>query len=209
MGKGMVIAGLMLWAGASAAGSTQANYFELHFVQSEFGGAGDGRTSNGGLGFSFAKSFWEHAAWYGEIDWRHDDDAPELDLVTGSLGAGPRYAVEALGGLSLQLAVSFEHMRIRLQDDDPATAMSEVTTIRHNGVGGSLGLSWPVGDRSELFGRYTLVDLTDTDTDEEDESIILAGFRLGVSDEFSLVASVRDYDNLDTTDYRLGLVVDF
>lgn len=63
MGKGMVIAGLMLWAGASTAGSTQANYFELHFVQSEFGGAGDGRTSNGGLGFSFAKSFWEHAAW--------------------------------------------------------------------------------------------------------------------------------------------------
>ena len=57
MGKGMVIAGLMLWAGASTAGSTQANYFELHFVQSEFGGAGDGRTSNGGLGFSFAKSF--------------------------------------------------------------------------------------------------------------------------------------------------------
>lgn len=209
MGKGMVIAGLVLWTGVSAANSTQENYFELHFVQTEFGGAGDGRTSNGGIGFSFAKAFWDHAAWYGEIDWRHDDDAPELDLITASLGAGPRYEVEALGGLAIQAAASFEHMRVRLQNDDPVTAETEVTTTQQNGIGGSLGLSLPVGDGSELFARYTYIDLTDSDTDEEDESILQAGFRLGLTEEISLSVSLRDYDTLDTTDYRLGLGIGF
>ena len=208
--KGLAILGLLAWAGVCAANSTQANYFELHYGQTEFGMDGPDRDSDLGFGFRFAKSFWDYAAWYADFDWRHDQKSPELDFVTASVGAGPRLVFEDAGGLALQVAVSFEHMRVRLQDDDPATPMTEVTSIQNNGVGGSLGLSLPIGDQSELFGRYTYIDITDADDETfEDERVFVGGFRWGLTDAFSIVLSAQDYETFDTTEFRVGAAVNF
>lgn len=209
MGKGVAIAGLLLWAGACAAGSTQADYFELHYSQTEFGSNGPDRDSDLGFGLRFAKSFWEYAAWYADLDWREDQKDPELDFISASIGVGPRYVFESAGDLAVQAAVSFEHMRFRIQADDPATPMTEVTTIQNNGIGGSLGLSFPIGDRSELFARYTYVDMVDADADVDDDKIFLGGFRWGLTDAFSAVLSLQDYETLDTTEFRAGFAVSF
>lgn len=203
---------LCLAAGPAAAG-TQTNFLDIHYIASSIEtGNNTDRDSDLGFGFTLTKSFWEHAAWVAEIDWRDfEDDGPELDVITASVGAGPQLAIEQLAGLEVFAAASLEHMRSRLQNDDPTTAdRTEVTSIQNNGIGAQLGLSFPLLETVELFARYKFIDFTDADNETlEDETIVRVGARYAFTEEVSALLSYETYDEQEIDELRLGIGLSF